>query len=395
MNKKAFVDCIDISGSTVSEFEGTRQYLSTGALKRNFIDYGEVEEVTFKSRPSRANINVKVGDILFAKMQNTVKVLEISNETKDLIVSTGFFVVHPRDGVDKEFIFQYLNSEHFNNQKDNNCTGATQKALTNVGLKKITVPNLNLMQQQKIGAALAKVRFLTDKRHEQIVMLDKLAKDMFVEMFGDPVKNEGRWEIRYLPEFYKGGKQAVKCGPFGSTLKKNEYSDTGIAVWTMDNISKLGEFIDEPYLRIPATKYEELESYRVENGDVLISRAGTVGKMCVVNSIEKESIISTNLIRVRFNETLLLPEYFVWLILCFGARVVRLKTGGDDSFTHMNTGVLDSISFPYPPMELQLKFRERLNAIAIQKTRLQDSLAELETTYKSTLQRAFNGELFQ
>jgi len=49
------------------------------------------------------------------------------------------------------------------------------------------------------------------------------------------------------------------------------------------------------------------------SGDVIISRAGTVGKMGVVRSKYSESLISTNLIRVRFGENLL-PEYFVSLM---------------------------------------------------------------------------------
>lgn len=307
--------------------------------------------------------------------------------------STDCLVAYPKEETLPAYVYYYLFSDMEILQ--NGFRGSGLKHISKSYINDIEVPIIPKESQEKIITAMNTSLMIIKKRHEQIAVLDKLVKDIFVGMFGDPIMNEKGWEIKLLPDFYKGGRQALKCGPFGSALRKNEYSDTGIAVWTMDNITKLGEFVDEPYLRIPTTKYEELESYRVENGDVIISRAGTVGKMCVVNSIEKESIISTNLIRVRFDEELLLPEYFVWLILCFGSRIARLRTGGDDSFTHMNTGVLNSISFPYPPMELQLKFRERLNAIAIQKTRLQDSLAELETTYKSTLQKAFDGELFQ
>lgn len=263
--------------------------------------------------------------------------------------------------------------------------------LSDIGNMMIPYPSLDV--QKEIADTLDKIISIISKRKEQLALLDKLAQDTFVDMFGDPLINPKGFEKRNLQEFYLGGKSSVKCGPFGSALKKEEYTETGVAVWTMDNITKSGEFIDEAYLRIPESKYEQLLAYSVENGDVIISRAGTVGKMCVVSSVEPCSIISTNLIRVRFNEELL-PLYFVSLMTYCGSRVARLKKGADGAFTHMNTGVLNSIDFPYPPIELQNEYRQTIAQIEKQKQRLQVSLAEMENTYQSILQRAFNGQLF-
>jgi type I restriction enzyme S subunit len=286
----------------------------------------------------------------------------------------------------------YLHGIGVTRLMQNKTTGIHNLRINEYMSMNIPIPPLDI--QRQIAAVLDKAQAVIAARCEQIAVLDKLAKDVFVDMFGDPVKNEKGWEIKPLTEFYKNGKQAVKCGPFGSALKKEEYTEKGIAVWTMDNITKLGEFIDEPYLYITPTKYKQLESYKAENGDVLISRAGTVGKMCVVDSVETDAIISTNLIRTRFNEKLLLPQYFVSLILCYGARVARLKRGADNAFTHMNTGILDSICFPYPPITLQHEYIYRFHTINAQKSRLATSLAELEALYQSLTKRAFAGELF-
>ncbi len=336
---------------------------------------------------------VHEGDIIFAKMQNTKKVLQITKENESLIVSTGFFVVRPRSSLDGEYLFEYLNSDLFNSQKDKFCTGATQKALTNAGLKEILIPLPDIETQKKVAGALKRIRLLIEKRKEQIAVLDKLAKDTFIDMFGDPVVNPNGFDIRNLQEFYADSKNAVKCGPFGSALKKNEYTDQGIPVWTMDNITKNGNFINDVYLRISEEKYEQLKAYSVKDGDVIISRAGTVGKMCVVQSGQEKSIISTNLIRVRFNDELL-PSFFVSLMTYCANRLARLKKGDDGAFTHMSTDVLNNINFPYPPLDLQKQYTVRIAAITRQKHLLEVSIAELETTYKATMQKAFDGVLF-
>ncbi|MBL0026902.1 MAG: hypothetical protein IPO98_18775 [Saprospiraceae bacterium] len=118
-------------------------------------------------------------------------------------------------------------------------------------------------------------------------------------MFGDPKTNEKGFEIKNLTEFYINPKDGTKCGPFGSALKKDEYTERGIPVWTMDNILKTGEFNEFGCLFVSEEKHIELERYNARNGDIIISRAGTVGKMCIIKTEAKKSVISSNLIRLR------------------------------------------------------------------------------------------------
>jgi hypothetical protein len=160
----------------------------------------------------------------------------------------------------------------------------------------------------------------------------------------------------------------------------------------MDNIAKDGRFIEAINLWIDEDKYNQLKGYSANSGDVIISRAGTVGKMCVLNTQFKKSIISTNLIRVRFGNELL-PLYFVSLMSYCKGRIGRLQTGADGTFTHMNTGILDNLKFPYPPIELQTQFTQIAEKTEILKTYYQSSLQELENLYGSLSQRAFRGEL--
>lgn len=137
-------------------------------------------------------------------------------------------------------------------------------------------------------------------------------------------------------------------------------------------------------------KYRSSESYSLNQGDVIVSRAGTVGKMGVVRTISERSLISTNLIRIRFGD-LLLPEYFVSLMTYCKGRVGRLRVGPDGAFTHMNVGVLDSIEFPYPPVQLQEKYlaiRKRVLGLLDEKTA---SMRGLTRTLDSLSQKAFVG----
>jgi type I restriction enzyme S subunit len=58
----------------------------------------------------------------------------------------------------------------------------------------------------------------------------------------------------------------------------------------------------------------------------------------------------------------------------------------------MNTGILDKLRFPYPPLKLQQKFVGIFGSIEQDKARLVAHLAQIDTLFASIQQRAFSGE---
>jgi len=265
-------------------------------------------------------------------------------------------------------------------------------AITFEDLGKVSVPLPGIDDQIRIAHLLGKVEGLIAQRKQHVQQLDDLLKSVFLEMFGDPILNPHGFPVGKLSEFYVNPKEGTKCGPFGSALKKEELVDAGVPVWNMDNIASGGRMALPFRMWITAGKYDELAAYSVKDGDIIVSRAGTVGKMCVARMNEQPAIISTNLIRVRLGDRLR-PLHFVSLMLYCKGRVGRLKTGADGAFTHMNTGVLDSLEFPYPSIELQDQFAAVVEKVEAVKSRYQQSLTDLEALYGALSQQAFKGEL--
>jgi len=158
------------------------------------------------------------------------------------------------------------------------ATGATIPHINRNALESIQVPVFTYGDQICIATLLSKVENLISRRREQLKQLDELLKSVFLEMFGDPMINPKKFPIKLLSEFYINSKHGTKCGPFGSALKKNELLESGIAVWNMDNISSSGIMILPFRMWVSEEKFQELRAYSVINGDIIISRAGTVGK---------------------------------------------------------------------------------------------------------------------
>ena len=294
--------------------------------------------------------------------------------------------------LDRTYLAYYLRSPRFVHWISGQVTGAKMPRASMKIFWNHEIPLPPLPEQKRIAAILDKADAIRRKRQQAIKLADDFLRATFLDMFGDPVTNPKGFTERNLSEFYLNAKEGTKCGPFGSALKKHELVDSGVPVWNMDNIDPSGRSIMPFRMWITEEKYDALSAYSVCDGDIIISRAGTVGKMCIAQVANKPSIISTNLIRLRLGPELL-PVYFVALMTYCKGRVGRLKTGDDGAFTHMNTGILDNLSFPYPPIFLQQQFAKVVEHVESLRDRLSEASSLKGHFFNSLTQRAFRGEL--
>ena len=98
-------------------------------------------------------------------------------------------------------LYHLLASDQFLTQKDQNSSGATQKAITNAGLRKIVIQVPDLSEQRKLAANLDRIERLMAKRREQLVSFDQLVKTRFIELFGDPASNSPKWDTGRLGDY--------------------------------------------------------------------------------------------------------------------------------------------------------------------------------------------------
>lgn len=249
-------------------------------------------------------------------------------------------------------------------------------------------------EQQRIAAILDKADAIRRKRHSTLEGLADLDSSTFLDLFGDPATNPKEWPMKPIGEFLSKGRSGTRCGPFGSLLGKSDYVLEGIPVWGIDNVLP-NRFVEPATYFITEEKYADLTAYSVEEGDILISRAGTVGRMCVARPTVFPSIIGTNLVRVSLDRDLLLPEYLISLFTYFPERVGRgLRSSSDeDAYSFMKTSVLTTIPIPYPGMDLQRRYVKFLDKIESLRLRTQGSLSETNGLFNSLVSRAFRGEL--
>lgn len=211
-----------------------------------------------------------------------------------------------------------------------------------------------------------------------------------------PTMPEG-WTFVSLEQLLPPMREAMKTGPFGSLLKKHEHQAQGVAVLGIENIEAM-RFVRGSKIHITQRKAEDLADYKVMPCDVLISRSGTVGEVCVVPKDIGEARISTNLMKVSLARDGMLPEFFA--LLFNGSpfilnQVADLCKGSTRSF--LNQEILRQLCFVLPPLaeqrEIVAEVERRLSIIEEFEAAIQADLTRADRLRQSILSQAFAGNL--
>ena len=257
----------------------------------------------------------------------------------------------------------------------------------------LTIPLPPIDKQRRIAAILDIADGIRRKREHARKLSSDLMRSVFLDMFGDPATNPHDFKFDEVAAHLSKERAGTQSGPFGSALKKHEYVNAGIPVWGVDSVQQ-NEFVANAKLFITDEKFEQLERYQALPGDVLISRAGTVGRMCIAKPPVDKSIISTNLVRVVLDNKTLLPEYFVALFTYVPHRLGALKANNkDNAFTFLNPKTLRGLKIPIPPIDQQLKFKRMAEKTESEAEQMNRQLQGFDQLFSSLAQLAFRGEL--
>ena len=375
--------------------------------KVSFVPMASVSEETMsivvhEERPfsevSKGYTPFMRGDVLVAKITpcfENGKMALADNLPHDLgFGTTEFHVLRPSERVTGPYLFNLLRVPWLRTAGAMKMRGAAgQRRIPAEFIASVQIPLPPLAEQKRIAGILDAADALRAKRRQALAQLDTLLQSIFLDMFGDPVTNPLGWPVGRLEDYFGKTRAGTCCGPFGSALKKREYVEDGIAVWGIDNV-RPNQFIQDRSLFITPAKFAQLRRYSVESGDILISRAGTVGRMCVAVPTVVHSIVGSNLIRLTLDPGAMSPVYFASLYTFCGDRLPGLRASGDKrSYSFLNTTRLKSLVVPLPPLDLQLRFAAIVESVDEQKGRQRAHLAELDTLFASLQSRAFRGDL--
>lgn len=384
-----FVDCVDIVGRAPSQFDGEKIYVSTGALQTDHIDYDQTEIITYESRPSRANLSAEIGDVLFAKMQATSKTLVIDATTHNHIFSTGFCAVRAKkEMLNNRCLYHIVSGEDFLRSKDQNCSGATQKAITNAGLAKIRISLPPIDEQESIALRLDTIDKAISQCRSILEVLDATIKSRFIEMFGDPDSNPKGWEkgpmgdyMTLLTDFSANGSYAY----LDSNVTMYDQPNYALMIRTTDlergDFEKDVKYIDEK-------AYNILAKSKIYGGEIIMNKIGSAGKVYLMPHLNKPVSLGRNAFMFRFDERIDTSFLFYLLRTEYGTREIMQHVRGAVTKT-ITKDAVRSVRIIVPSIDHQKQFVDFVATIEGSKKAVNDTMGKAEELKASLMQEYF------
>ncbi|PKL17118.1 MAG: restriction endonuclease subunit S [Spirochaetae bacterium HGW-Spirochaetae-5] len=290
--------------------------------------------------------------------------------------------------LDINYLFLYLSS--ISKVFEKAGKGATVKGFKLDFLKDIEVPLPPLSEQIKIASILTRAENLIAKRKESIKSLDEFLKSTFLEMFGDPVRNDKGWEKKYLKNLtIKIGSGATPTG--GDSSYKTEGISLIRSMNVYDNTFKYKDlaYIDE-------VQADKLKNVIVEIDDVLLNITGA--SVCRCTLVPKDILparVNQHVAIIRVNRKELNSIYLTSLFTLSNYKFQLLKIAKQNGATReaLTKDQIENLEILLPPLPIQNKFAVIVEKVQAIKVKYNESLVEMEKLYGSLSQRAFRGEL--
>lgn len=295
-----------INSRPVQKFKGFKTYVSTGDSEN--MENGE--QVSFYNRPSRANVQPRLNDVIFAKMSNTDKTFLVDDTLSNYIFSTGFFDISSNN-FEPRYLAYLIRSDEFDGYKNAYSEGTTQVSISDKRLKKIRVTyETDINKQKQIADFLDKKVLLVDKlidiKKQEIEVLIKQKKDLITSSIKEAIDSSSLTDIKYF---------STTNGRIGwQGLTTAEYKQEGPYLITGTDFNEDGSINYNTCVHITFKRYKEASKIQVRNGDVLITKDGTVGKVAIIDNLPCEASLNSGVLLIRPNTKKCLSKYLYYYL---------------------------------------------------------------------------------
>ena len=356
----------------------------------NFTNDGTVNYSDVVTRKiTKENINhkfLKKGDILIEKSGGSNKqpvgrvVYFVGEENKFLFNNfTGLIRVKNYDKWSSEYIFYslYVNYLNGSTKKFENKTTGLHNLKLDSYLKSVEITERSLKEQQAIVNVLNHLNKIIQKRKKQLKKLDELVKSRFIEMFGDPVKNEKNLPLEQLSKIgiLERGKSQYRPrnapellgGPY-PLIQTGDVSNSNIYITTYSNT------------------YSELglkQSKLWEPGTLCITIAANIAQTAILTfkACFPDSVVGF----IPNNNTNII---FIHYWFGFFQKVLE-EQAPQVAQKNINLKILSELKVILPSIELQNEFADFVKQTDKSKLEIQKSLDKLEILKKSLMQQYF------
>ena len=342
---------------------------------------GNAYDLGFYNGDYPKRIEINNGDVLISWSASLG--VYLWDKGRALLNQHIFKVVFDKCAVDKQYFIYAI--QHKLKEMESKTHGATMKHIVKKDFDDTVIPFPSIEQQAEIASTLSKAANICKMHHHQLSSLDDLIKARFVEMFGDPFSNPLNWECIS----FKESSLRLSDGPFGSNLKSEHYSETGVRVIRLGNIG-VGRFIDEDKSFIPPEHYEKLKKYTCHAGEIVIGTLGDPNlRACIIPKEIGIAVNKADCVHYIPDPSLLNTEFACQYVNCPETLLLAHGMIHGQTRSRVSSGQIAEMPIFIPPLELQNVFSDFVHQIDKSKSAIQKSLDKTQLLFDSLMQQYF------
>ena len=263
------------------------------------------------------------------------------NPAKSSVIGTMQYLI-PKKNVLPEYLFYVVSYMHL----EKYYTGATIPHIYFKDYKNEEFNLDNIEKQLEIIDVLGRCKKVIEARKQELVELDSLTKARFVEMFGEGLKDDGKFEVRFISEIGK-----VVSGATPKTAVE-EYWD-GANPWiTPAELSDESFILYDSERKITDRGAKSCAVNLLPIGTVLLSSRAPIGKVAIAGT---EMYCNQGFKNIIPND--MINSIYLYELLKMETAYLN-SLGRGATFKEISKQIVENIRIKVPPIELQEQFAE-------------------------------------
>ena len=259
--------------------------------------------------------------------------------------------------------------------------GATFKEISKEIVANISIELPELEKQLAIVEKIEKNNVILQSRKKELRKLDELVSSRFVEMFGDVIHNDKKWEVYLFSEIASSRLGKMLDAKQQTGRNSYPYLANFNVQWFRFNLKNLNKMdFDE----------KDRAEFELREGDLLVCEGGEIGRCAVWHNELQPCFFQKALHRVRCNRRIIVPDYLAWWFRynCDYGGFSALS-GAKVTIAHLPGAKLKQLQVAVPPIELQNQFAAFVAQVDKSKLVVQKALDETQLLFDSLMQKYF------
>lgn len=345
---------------------------------------------------------VRNGDLLFAWSATLTTTIW---KWGDAVLNQHIFKVEPKNETNKFYLHYLLN--YVIEELSSQSHGSTMKHIKRSDLMpyKVPIPN-EYKEQQKIAEILTTVDNIIEKTEQLIEKYKKVKEGTMQDLFTKGIDETGclrpsceeaphlyketelgiipkEWDIGTLKSSASDKPNSFTGGPFGSDLKTEDYTESGIQVIQLQNIGD-GYFLNDYEIFTSEDKANELLSCNIYPGDIIIAKmADPVARACIIPDKADRYVMASDGIRLNVDKSRFNSDFLVSIINNSSFRNIARKRSTGSTRERIGLDELRNIPIKIPSKEEQANIAKLINKV--------DKIINSESKYNRKLKKLKQG----